>query len=264
MKIFSLLTAVSLIALPGVAKADTVAVLMGGDTLALVDTAASAVTRTMTIPNAAGPLVGIDVRPADGQLYALSANGTVHVIDLASGTSTVKSKLDTALPSAAGLAVDFNPVADRLRVIGSDGTNLRINVDDGKAVTDGRLRFADGDAHSGKTPQVVAGAYTNSHRQSKETVLYDIDAANGALLKQVPPNDGVLNTVGGTGLKAVGGFDIQSDGAGGNVGWLMSGTSLYRIDLLTGKTTEASTIKGLTGEIRDLAVLMPAQMPGQM
>jgi len=41
--------------------------------------------------------------------------------------------------------------ADRLRVITSDGTNLRVNVDDGKATVDGALKFKDGDANAGKT-----------------------------------------------------------------------------------------------------------------
>ncbi len=213
MKILSLLTVVSLTALSGVSRADTVVVLIGGDTLAVVDTEAAAVTRTMTIPQSVGSLVGIDVRPANGQLYGLSTDGAIHVIDLTSGSSSVKSRLDTALPGETGLTVDFNPVADRMRVIGRDGTNLRINVEDGKAVTDGRLRFAAGDAHTGMTPQVVPGAYTNSYRQSKETVLYDIDAASGALLKQTPPHEGVLNTIGKTGLPELKTFDIQFDGA---------------------------------------------------
>ena len=76
------------------------------------------------------------------------------------------------------MTVDFNPVADRLRVITSDGTNLRINVDDGKATVDGALKFKDGDANAGKTPKVVAGAYSNSLKGSQAaTALYNIDAA---------------------------------------------------------------------------------------
>src|SRR5829696_5404805 len=64
--------------------------------------------------------------------------------------------------------------ADRLRVIGADGTNLRINVDDGAVTKDGNLKFADTDMHKGETPKVVAGAYSNSLKSTKETALYDI------------------------------------------------------------------------------------------
>jgi len=41
--------------------------------------------------------------------------------------------------------VDFNPVADRLRVMGSDGTNLRVNVEDGKAIVDGSHKYKEGE-----------------------------------------------------------------------------------------------------------------------
>ena len=70
---------------------------------------------------------------------------------------------------ASGATVDFNPVADRLRVIGSDGTSLRVNVDDGKVIKDGSLKYADTDANKGKTPKIMAGAYTNSVKGTKET-----------------------------------------------------------------------------------------------
>ncbi len=55
MKIFALLAVVLLITIPTVSKANTVAILIGGDTLALVDTAAAAVTRTITNPNSVSP-----------------------------------------------------------------------------------------------------------------------------------------------------------------------------------------------------------------
>jgi hypothetical protein len=150
--------------------------------------------------------------------------------------------------------VDFNPAADRLRIIGQDGMNLRINVDDGKVTKNGNLKFADADPMKGKTPKVVAGAYTNSMKGAKETTLYDVDAT-GSILRQVPPNDGVLNTVGELGIKAGdAAFDIVSvDGK--NEGWLMSGDSLYKVDLSTGKGARVAKIAGVSGKVRDLAVL---------
>ncbi|ODN71780.1 hypothetical protein A6302_00923 [Methylobrevis pamukkalensis] len=51
------------------------------------------------------------------------------------------------------------------------------------------------------------------------------------------------------------GFDIQSDGKGGNDAWLMSGSTLYSVDLETGKATEAAMIEGVEGNVRDIAVL---------
>src|SRR6266511_5155859 len=108
------------------------------------------------------------------------------------------------LKPGVGTTVDFNPVADRLRVMGSDGTILRVNVDDGKATVDGSHKYKEGDANAGKTPKVVAGAYINSAKGAKATSLYNIDAATGALVAQAPPNDGVLNTVGSLGMAVSG------------------------------------------------------------
>lgn len=245
-------------ALSGAAYAETVAALVGDDTLAIVDTDAKKVTKATKVSGLSGRLLGIDVRPSDGMLYGLVADGSVVTIDPATAKATQKSKLDTMLSAGVTAAVDFNPVADRLRIIGSDGTNLRANVDDGKVTTDGKLKYAETDMHKGETPKIVAGAYTNSMKGAKETVLYDIDATIGALIKQAPPNDGVLNAVGKLGsMPKTFAFDIASDGKGGNSAWLMADGTLHSVDLATGKATVVAKIAGADGEVRDIAV-MPA------
>ncbi len=151
--------------------------------------------------------------------------------------------------------MDFNPVADRLRVIGNDGTNLRANVDDGKVITDGALKFAETDMHKGEKPNVVAGAYSNSFKGTKETALYDIDATIGALFKQAPPNDGVLNAIGKLGFKR---DDRRLRHLVGrqrqNEAWLFAGDWLHSVDLATGKATPAMQFKGVSG-VRDIAIL---------
>jgi hypothetical protein len=235
------------------ANADIVA-LTGDNMLATIDKSGK-VTGSAKI-SGIGPVLGIDVRPADGQLYALGGDGTIATLDAKTGKATVKSKLDTMPPSGVKVTVDFNPVADRLRVIGADGTNLRANVDDGKVTKDGTLKFAEGDAAKGKTPMIVGGAYTNSVKGAKETALYDIDGGLGGLFRQAPPNDGILNTVGALGIdvKAVS-FDIVTDGAGANSAMLVSGKKLYTVDLASGKATGDKDIAGLSGQVSDIAVL---------
>jgi sugar lactone lactonase YvrE len=243
-------------AFAGAAQAQTVAALVGDDTLAMVDVKAAKVTKSMKISGASGKIVGIDVRPADGMLYALAVDGTLYTVD-ATGKATQKSKLEKTLADGVMGTVDFNPVADRLRVIGSDGTNLRVNVDDGKVTTDGKLAFAEKDMHKGEMPKIVAGAYTNSMKGAKETVLFDIDATIGALIKQTPPNDGVLNAVGKFGVTTSSyAFDIATMGDK-NEGYLMAGDTLYTVSLETGKATMVTKIAGVTGAVRDIAV-MPA------
>jgi hypothetical protein len=180
------------------AQAAMLAALTGDDTLTMVDTATLKAGKQMKVTGIAGKIAGIDVRPADGMLYALGVDSTIYTIDKA-GKATMKSKIDTALPAGAMATVDFNPAADRRRVIGSDGTNLRVNVDDGKTTVDGKLKFAETDMHKGEVPVIVAGAYTNSVKGTKETALYDIDGNIGSLIKQAPPNDGVLGAVASSG-----------------------------------------------------------------
>jgi hypothetical protein len=237
------------------AQAAEVAALSGDNTISIVNTDTKKVTKTWNIQGVNGRVLGIDVRPADGMLYAVAADGAVYTVDIATGQASMKTKLEKTLTAGTAATVDFNPVADRLRLIGSDGMNLRANVDDGKVIVDGELKFAETDMHKGEKPNVVAGAYTNSVKGTKETALYDIDATIGGLLKQAPPNDGILNAVGKLGIdaKAVA-FDIWSDGQGKNEAWLMSGDWLHSVDLASGKATPAVQINGVSG-VRDIAIL---------
>jgi hypothetical protein len=238
----------------GAAQAQMATALVGADQLVTFDAKTGKRMQSIRVTGAPGGIAGIDVRPADGQLYVLANDGTVLTVDPTSGAVTMKSKLEKMLPAGTQATVDFNPVADRLRVMGSDGTNLRANVDDGKVAVDGTLNFKADDKMAGKTPKIVAGAYSNSFKGTKETALYDIDAS-GTYLKQAPPNDGILNTLGKVGPKADRiAFDILSDGQN-NWGFAVTGKTLSRIDIATGKLTKVAELQGLNGQpVRDIAV----------
>ncbi|NHQ91962.1 DUF4394 domain-containing protein [Janthinobacterium lividum] len=188
-------------------------------------------------------LLGFDIRPKDGLLYGISSAGRIVTIDPATGAVTVKATLaadalDVTVPytAIAGTAfgVDFNPVADRLRVIGNTGQSLRINVDTGATTTDGAIN------HAGAAPTVTAAAYSNSFAGTTATMLFDIDTASAALSLQNPPNDGALVNVGVLGVAVAG--DVGFDIAGGANGLALAAlrtsatgpSSLYRIDLATG------------------------------
>ncbi|OEZ98707.1 DUF4394 domain-containing protein [Duganella phyllosphaerae] len=194
-------------------------------------------------------LLGIDVRPKDGLLYGMSSTGRIVTIDPATGAATAKATLaadpaDTTAPYTAiagtAFAVDFNPVADRLRVIGNTGQSLRINVDTGATTTDGAVNRA------GVAPVVTAAAYTNSYAGTTATQLFDIDTASASLALQNPPNDGTLVNVGLLNVAVAGdaGFDI----AGGANGLALAAlrttaagpSALYRIDLATGAAVLAN------------------------
>ncbi len=225
-------------------------VALSNNTLTIMDAKSMKTTGTVKINGA--NVIGIDVRPADGMLYGVTANGWIVTIDTKTGKVTQKAEMSTKVKGTTNITVDFNPVADRLRVISPDGMNLRVNVDDGKVTEDGTLKFAESDMHKGEKPNVVAGAYSNSFKGTKETVLYDIDATIGALLRQAPPNDGVLNAIGKLGFKINGpvAFNIVSNGEGTpNEAWLANGGTLYKVDLMTGKATPAGKLPAGTTDI---------------
>ncbi len=239
-------------------QAETLVALSGDATLTSFDSTTLKAGASVAIKGASGRIVGIDRRPSDGMLYAVSADGTVYTVDAASGQATMKSKLETMLPAGAKATVDFNPAADRLRLIGSDGTSLRANVDDGKVTVDGRLKYAEADKAAGKTPMIVAGAYSNSVKGTKETALYDIDGTLGLFLKQVPPNDGVLTTIGDLGLKGMEiAFDISTDAAGKNTGFALNGGVLHMVDIASGASRMMGKVAGLPSGARDVAVMAP-------
>ncbi len=157
--------------------------LVDGKSIVTIDPATRKVASTVSI-RGAGPILGIDVRPADGTLYGVTSDGHLVTIDVKSGQATMRGKLSQPWKQAAATTFDFNPAADRLRLMSSDGMSLRINVDDGMVTVDGSHKFKDTDVNAGKTPRIVAGAYTNSYKGTKSTTLYNIDAATGSLVTQ--------------------------------------------------------------------------------
>lgn len=228
-------------------------------------------TVSITGLNAGETLLGIDFRPKDGLLYGITSAARIVTIDPATGAATAKATLaadaaDSTAPYAGiagtAFAVDFNPVADRLRVISSTGQNLRINVDTGATTTDGAIN------RSGAAPLVSAGAYTNSFAGTTATMLFDIDSAADTLALQNPPNDGTLANVGALGVDVAG--DVGFDIAGGANGLALAAlrtaaggpASLYRIDLATGAATLVngaatpglSVIGSGTPGLRDIAI----------
>ncbi len=225
--------------------------LVDGKSIVTIDPATRKVTSTVNI-RGAGMLLGIDVRPADGMLWGVTGDGNLVTIDPKSGQATMRSKLSQAWKKSAATTFDFNPAADRLRLMSSEGVSLRINVDDGMVTVDGSHKYKDMD---GKTPRIVAGAYTNSFKGTKATALYNIDAASGSLVTQAPPNDGILNTVGPLGISVSGpvAFNIVATGPDQNAGWLATGGTLYAVDLKTGRATMAGKINGLSGTLTDIA-----------
>ena len=212
-------------------------------------------------------VLGIDFRPATGQLYALGASGHLYTVNLLNNTLV---PVGTFLVSTfAGF--DFNPVTDRIRVANASG-NFEINPDTGAIVaTDTPLAFAAGDPNFGRTPSVLGLAHSNNVAGAASTTTYGINWTGAFDVTQlvtvgsvggspVSPNSGQLFTVGSTNAATAtfAGFDIADTGEAfatlahpeeGNI------ASFFKINLATGSAETLGLLIGPNfSEITDIAV----------
>lgn len=244
----------------GVARKETLQVLTQGGELLTVN--AGQPQRVLSRKTVSGlpndTLIGMDYRVAKGVLYALSRSGRVYTLDTASGALTAVGNA----PIAAALdgdvfGVDFNPVADRIRVVSSKGQSLRLHPDTGAlAATDPKVAYVAGDMQAGQAPDLAAAAYTYNKKDDKLTTNYAIDRRLGALVMQgslegtqpvVSPNTGQLKTVGllGTGALQDASLDIADISGAAFAALRLAGhhtTRLYQIDLSSGKATLLGTL----------------------
>ena len=217
-----------------------------------------------------GTLVGIDIRPVDGQLVGvgnLAGVGTVYSINLTTGVAT---SINTGFAlTGPGFGIDFDPVANALRIVSLTEQNLRIlSGGTGAVIVDTTLNPGE---HS-----VLGAAYSNNFAGALSTTLYDIDnkgPVDGLVLQTqgspggspVSPNAGTLFPVGPLGI-------ITGDPSVNPIGFDISGVTgtafasrsfgLYTINLSTGAATLVGDIGPGTLQVQDIAVVQvgPAQI----
>jgi len=211
---------------------DMVAIDEAGNMVRFSDKNPNAI-ETVAIWGTSARLVGIDVRPSDGQLYGIGADGSIYRIHSGDGKVTPMGRMSIGNVGSIAM-VDFNPVADRLRVVTADGRSLRVNVETGETIEDGRLSYV-----TAKNFTVSAGGYTNSLKGATTTQLYQIDTGNLALLLQDPPNAGTLNQVNAiamtSGTKDMKGGDIITDPRGVSLAYVVRGSRLYSVAIPSGQ-----------------------------
>lgn len=202
-------------------------------------------------------LIGIDFRAQDGLLYGVGNAGGVYTIDLSTAAMTATTSPLTIVPSGASFGVDFNPAANRLRVVSDTGQNLRHDVSTAAAVT------TNDTALSGTG--IVGAAYTNNDTNATTaTTLFDLDATANTITIQAPANNGTLSPAGSLGADPVGdaGFDIWSTIVGGvtvnnsgyavlNNGGVSTGGS---VNLLTGAFAARGAFPALLSPVVDISV----------
>jgi hypothetical protein len=252
------LAAAAMIASAQAAQAAQLIGLTGDNMLVRIDSEARTATAPMRVTGTDGRLLGIDQRPADGKLYGVTERGQIVTIDPASGAATEVSRLDMPFESGGRAVVDFNPVANRLRLMGMGGVNFRVNVDNGQVVRDGEVKYAPGSQYAETQPRVVAGAYTNSFAGTTATALYTIDTLLGVLNLQAPPNDGVQQPKGmlGTSVPAGVTMDILPGEGGANTAFVLAAGTLHLANLETGALTAIGPVTGLPrSELLDIAAM---------
>lgn len=251
------------------ASAETIYGLTNLQQLVTFDSVTRTVTNTVSLSGfsiGGEILTTIDVRPATGQIFGLSNQSNLYIIDAATGNRTQVGSGPLSTVPAGAAAIDFNPTVDRIRVVSSGGTNLRVNPNDGAVTVDSPLAYAAGDPNAGDSPQIVTAGYTNSFAGATTTTLYTVDAFNDTLNTQIPPNNGTQNTVGllGFDIAASGGFtgfDISGSTGlayltGNNlVGGGLVANTLYGVNLATGAASVLGAVSGVNGTFRDIAVV---------
>ncbi|MET9926578.1 MULTISPECIES: DUF4394 domain-containing protein [unclassified Streptomyces] len=189
-------------------------------------------------------LVGIDFRVQDTKLYGVGDKGGIYTLNTRNAKATKVSQL-TVAPAGKFFGADFNPAANRLRVISDTGQNLRHKIDDPAAP---RTTTVDTPLTNPTTPPstakgVTGAAYTNNDLDADTaTSLFDIDTANDRDLLQSPANSGTLAPTGNLGVNAGpnAGFDIYfSHRTRMNHGFAALGVNgayrFYDVDVLTGQ-----------------------------
>jgi 3D (Asp-Asp-Asp) domain-containing protein len=238
-------------------------------------------------------ITGIDFRPATGELIALTSTNQIVAIDQWTGQTIRRGAvIDPALfPPGGNAGFDFNPAADRLRLVNAPINNMRYNPVtfvpvDGDVGTAGLQRDADldfpgGDVNDGAVPDITGAAYDrNDNDGATATTLFGIDSTLNILVRQggadatPSPNLGALTTLGALGVDPTSqvGFDISNSGQSGSgvalaVMQLNGETTskLFAINLHAGLTNQpigSATLIGTvgSGDVLTAMAIAPASM----
>jgi hypothetical protein len=216
-------------------------------------------------------LVGIDSRPATGDLIGLAVNGntaTLYEIDPGSGAATlIGPAIVNTIAGATAYGIDFNPTVDRLRVannLASDGAggnanNFRLNPNTGGlTAVDPDLDFTGLPGGNANAPE-VAVAYANNVEGATTTTLFGIVSGGDRLVQNggVGPGFPTLQNVGVLGVDTSNnaGFDIGGSPEQGFAILEVGGVSgFYAIDLASGAATLVGNVGNGTIDFGSMAL----------
>ena len=192
-------------------------------------------------------LVGVDYRPATGELYGTGRQGHLYKVNPATGAAEFAFySFVTYTLSGVAFGTDISAVDDKVRVVSHTGQNLRLDPSDGSLVASDTPVSQNG---------IAAISYSNGYPGATSTTCYGINATAGTLVRigsvdgePNGPETGIVTTVGslgfGGGIDQTVGFDVGPNGvayAAINFGGALR---LYTINLNSGAASQVGQIGG--------------------
>jgi hypothetical protein len=264
------------------------------NTIFVLTPGATSFSRLGRVNTTNGNLIGIDFRVSDGLLYAVTDTGSLYTISLNSSRLCAATLVSNLTPRFAGgfqSLMDFNPVLDAIRLIGTNDQNFAVVNSGGNlnsTAVQTAMSYMTGDVNAGVDPNISAGSYTNNFAGATVTLFYGVDYDLDTFVTIQPATPGGSSATGGGKLQTIGrlvtptgdlinvaptvDFDIYTDGAGVNSVIGLSGRTLFTIDmsqidpnLALGKTQNV-VARGITmpdsgGAFIDIAVKPGAAAP---
>jgi hypothetical protein len=161
-------------------------------------------------------VLGLDSRPANGELFALGSSNRLYRLNVDSAVATPIGAGPFAVPLVGtSFAMDFDPTSDLLRVVSDSGQNLLIDPTTGAvASVASALAYAPGDANFGTTPRIGGIAYYNNLPGAQFTRLFGIDFNLDVLVEITDPDARLVRTNGSFGFDGtdVVAFEIVQEG----------------------------------------------------
>jgi len=215
-------------------------------------------------------IVDLDFRPGTGQLFGIGitpGGGVIdslrlYRLDALTGVATAVSQSGILVTNGPAYDMDFNPTADRVRVVNAGNENLRLNP-----TTGARADTPIIDTAINPAGNFISGiAYDRSSGgPTSVTTLYGLSQTNNALVtiggidSSPSPNGGTVMNALPLGVDPTGdaGFDIGVDDTAYATLTVGGATGLYTIALGTGAATLVGQIGDGNLPIPGLAVVPP-------
>jgi Domain of unknown function (DUF4394)/Calx-beta domain len=162
-------------------------------------------------------IIGLETRPATGELLALSDQGFVFRVNRVTGALTALGQPGATGPATIDAGFDVNPVTDRARIttVADQNVTLSAFTPPFSSTAGPALAYQVGDANQGQNPNVVATAFSGIAADGT-TTGFGIDVGLNSLVKETTAGSGVLQTVRpGVDYSAGAAFDMPATGSAG-------------------------------------------------